>query len=71
MSLSASNYVLAVYANGATTVTSTFALTGSVPAGGVFVIAHPLTTAALLTGITVGQSISLNYNGGEPSGWEC
>ena len=54
-------YNVAVYANGATSPTS-IALTGSIPAGGVFVLAHTDTPAA--TGITANQtSSSLSFNG--------
>ena len=54
-------YNVAVYPNGSTTPTN-IALTGSIPAGGVFVLAHTDTPAA--TGITANlTSGSLTFNG--------
>jgi predicted extracellular nuclease len=59
-----STYNVVLYVNGSATPASPINLTGSIPAGGVFVLAHTDTPAA--TGITANQtSGSLTFNGND------
>ena len=60
--LAASNYVIQVFANGATTATNTIVLVGSLESGKTFVITH--TSFALTPGVTYQQmNASINFNG--------
>ncbi len=63
--LLAGNYVIQVYANGGTTPNSTIALTGTVAAGGAYVLVNSSAGAALKTYANQ-QSASLTHNGNDP-----
>ncbi|MBK7406588.1 MAG: lamin tail domain-containing protein [Saprospirales bacterium] len=63
ISLAGSNYVVEVYANGATFPTSSITLTGVIASGDVFVLAHPSATA--WSGTPDQASGALNYNGND------
>jgi predicted extracellular nuclease len=61
--LSTGQYVLQLFFNGNSSSTSTITLTGTIPAGGTFVVAH---TSASLGTVTVNQSSgSLTFNGND------
>ncbi len=62
VNLSTESYVLQVYANGASTPFSTIALTGTVPAGGSFVLANPSAASGILTKADQ-TSGSVTFNG--------
>ena len=62
--ISMTDYSVLVYANGASAPTNTIALTGSVAAGDVFVIANTLAVAAILTQADQ-TSASINFNGND------
>lgn len=62
--LAAGNYRIAEYFNGSGTAGSTITLSGSVPAGGVFVIANSA-AAATLTGLANQLSGALSFNGND------
>ncbi len=61
--LGGQNYRIEVYANGANTPTSIIPLTGTVAAGGVYVLGHPSATA--WNGTPNQTSNGLNYNGND------
>ncbi len=62
LDLSASNYVLQLYQNGASTPSYNISLTGTIPAGGTYVITHSTATAALLA-LADQTSSSMLFNG--------
>jgi len=62
--LAAGSYNLQVFANGATTATSTIALTGTVAAGDVYVIVNSSAAAELKAAADL-QSGSVNFNGND------
>lgn len=60
--LTAGNYIVQLYFNGSSTSTTTIVLTGTIPANGVFVLAH--SSASFVGSSFVNQaSASLQYNG--------
>jgi subtilisin family serine protease len=60
VNLSTSGYVLEIYTNGSAIATSTITLTGSVAAGGTFVVKHSSASSAITAQMTSG---SLSFNG--------
>lgn len=61
-SVSMTNYELHLFSNGATTASSTLALTGTLPDGDVYLAAHPLAAFAGSADITDGVTINFNGN---------
>lgn len=65
LDLGASGYSLELYSNGASTPSSTLALSGVVAAGDVFVLAHALADAAIIAQADVLNSSVINFNGND------
>lgn len=61
--LAAGGYALRLYGNGSATATATTALTGTLAAGDVLVVAHTSASAAILAVADVTTSTGVNFNG--------
>lgn len=62
VNLSTSAYKIEIYANGATTAGTTITLTGTIAAGGTFVIKHSSASASITAQLSTG---SMGYNGND------
>ncbi len=61
--LGANGYKIELYSNGATAVSATLALTGTVANGDVFVAAHPSANATILAQADATSATAINWNG--------